>query len=87
MRLPSFRNIAAAALILPLLGGCNAWQTRAEFAPPQSRWPDTLPSPAAADAPPPPIREVHCYRTLAVVDCFAAPQPERSGYMGRYPGT
>jgi hypothetical protein len=69
-----------------LLAGCNVWQDRAEFAPPQSRWPDTQPSPVKADAMPPPIPVSHCYRTLAAVDCFATPQPNRaSGYVGTYP--
>jgi hypothetical protein len=81
----SFRAIAGL-LLLAGLGGCNVWQDRAEFAPPQSRWPDTLPSPVAADAPPPPRLVTHCYRTLASVDCYTQPQPERaSGYTGTYP--
>jgi hypothetical protein len=72
--------------LLVALAGCNAWQDRAEFAPPQSRWPSTLPSPVAAEAPPPATRVQYCYRTLAAVDCFNAPQPDRaSGYTGRYP--
>ncbi len=83
------------------LAGCNMWQNRAEFAPPENRRPGTqwpqailpkdLPfgsqtSPIAADAPAPPIDSIHCYRTLAVVDCFTTKQPERStGYTGTYP--
>ena len=70
-----------------LLGGCNYWQTQAEFAPPESRWPAGTTSTTAADAPPPAVRTVHCYRTLAAVDCFAEKQPERYyGYTGAYPG-
>jgi hypothetical protein len=77
--------LICAALAAPL-AGCNVWQDRAEFAPPQSRWPDTLPSPVAANAPPPPVRAQYCYRTLGTVDCFAQPQPDReSGFTGRYP--
>jgi hypothetical protein len=58
----------------------------AEFAPPQSRWPDTLPGAVAADAAPPPRLVTYCYRTLASVDCFTSPQPERlGGFAGRYP--
>ncbi|HZS82904.1 MAG TPA: hypothetical protein VFA50_08530 [Stellaceae bacterium] len=69
-----------------LLTACNAWQNRAEFAPPESRWPATQPSPVELNAPPPPIRSVHCYRTLAQVDCFAEKQPERyDGFTGTYP--
>jgi hypothetical protein len=85
------RSVRAAlllpALVLPIfLAGCNVWQDRAEFAPPQSRWPKNTPSPVAADATPPAIRTVHCYRTLAVVDCFPEKQVDRTGYMGAYPG-
>jgi hypothetical protein len=83
------------------VAGCNMWQNRAEFAPPPDRlpgtqWPQTvLPedfplgqftSPIAATAPPPPIEVVNCYRTLAIVDCFAKVQPARYyGYTGSYP--
>jgi len=75
--------LVAAAL---LLAGCDAWQTRSEFAAPQSRWPSTLPSPAAQEDPPPPIAAEYCYRTLARVDCFSEPRPERfTGYTGLYP--
>jgi len=78
---------AAAALLLMALAGCNAWQDRAEFAPPQSRWRSTEPSPAAANAPPPPVAAQYCYRTLATVDCFTEADPERlTGYTGKYPG-
>jgi hypothetical protein len=81
-------------LALVLLTGCEAlsyqlwpYQHRAEFAPPQSRWPDTLPSPVDKNAPPPAVATRHCYRTLAVVDCYAAPQPDSaSRYSGTYPG-
>jgi hypothetical protein len=81
-------------LALVLLAGCEAlsyqvwpYQHRAEFAPPQSRWPDTLPSPQDKNAPPPTVAAVHCYRTLATVDCYSAPQPERyNRYSGTYPG-
>jgi hypothetical protein len=52
---PTAILLLSAVLAAPL-AGCNVWQDRAEFAPPQSRWPDTLPSPVAADAPPPPVR-------------------------------
>lgn len=69
-----------------LLGGCNAWQTRAEFAAPQSRWNATETSAAEANDPPPPIPEQYCYRTLANVDCFTQTEPDRiSGYTGLYP--
>jgi hypothetical protein len=81
----------ARRLILPLvlalpLAACNVWQRQAEFAPPQSRWPSTLPGAVAANAPPPPVQPVYCYRSLAQVDCFATPQPERaSSLTGIYP--
>jgi len=75
-------------LVLALLAGCEVWpyQKRAEFAPPQSRWPDTLPSANDKNAPPPPVETVHCYRTLAAVDCYTTPQADQySRYSGRYP--
>jgi hypothetical protein len=79
------RPLLAAALLLPLLG-CNVWEDRAEFGPPQSRWPSTLPSASLANAPPPPIGLEYCYRTLAGVDCFNEAKPERvTGYTGVYP--
>ena len=83
--MPSHRFLAAAALLLPLLG-CNAWEDRAEFAPPQSRWPATLPASSSVNAPPPAIGVQYCYRTLATVDCFNEAKPERiTGYTGTYP--
>jgi hypothetical protein len=88
-------------VLIVTLAGCNVWQNRAEFAPPPERrpgtqwpqivlppdWPlDQQTSPVAATAPPPPVAVEHCYRTLAVVDCFQQRQPERySGYTGSYP--
>jgi hypothetical protein len=76
-----------SALVLVLaLGGCNAWQDRAEFAPPQNRWTASEPSPVKADAKPPPIPEQYCYRTLAQVDCYNQAMPDRiTGYTGLYP--
>jgi hypothetical protein len=75
-----------ATFALMLLTGCSLFERPAEFAPPQSRWPSTLPSPVAADSSPPPIAVVYCYRTLAQVDCFTHPVPERvDGYVGTYP--
>jgi hypothetical protein len=69
-----------------LLAGCNAWQTRAEFAPPQSRWNSSDTSAAGTEDTPPPIAQQYCYRTLARVDCFTEPKPERvTGYNGLYP--
>jgi hypothetical protein len=76
----------ASAAVLLLLGACNAWQDRAEFAAPQSRWKNTEPSPVAVNAPPPPVALQYCYRTLATVDCFTQAHPERlTGYTGQYP--
>ncbi len=81
---PSLRTVAVLSLLA--LSACNAWQDRAEFAAPQSRWKETEPSPAKADAAPPAIPEQYCYRTLATVDCFSHAEPERiSGYTGLYP--
>jgi len=85
MHLPR-RALAILGLVALGLGACNAWQDRAEFAPPQSRWRSTEPSPVSADAPPPPIPVQYCYRTLASVDCYTEAQPARAtGYTGQYP--
>ncbi len=73
-------------LLALLLAGCNAWENRAEFAAPQSRWPSNYPSPVPANAPPPPIPVQYCYRTLASVDCYTEARPDRiTGYTGVYP--
>jgi hypothetical protein len=83
--MPLHRLLLAAALLLPLLG-CNVWENRAEFAPPQSRWPSTLPSTSSVNAPPPSMGVQYCYRTLASVDCFNEAKPERvTGFTGVYP--
>lgn len=83
--MPLRRSVLAAALALAL-AGCNAWQDRAEFAPPQMRWNATQSSPMKVDAAPPPIPAQYCYKTLAEVDCFDAAVPERiDGYTGLYP--
>lgn len=75
-----------ALIVVLALGGCNAFQERAEFAAPQERWNATEPSPAMADAPPPPLPQEYCYRTLAHVDCFSQAVPDRiTGYTGLYP--
>jgi len=77
---------AVAVLALVALSACNAFQDRAEFAAPQSRWKDSEPSPVKADAAPPPIPEQYCYRTLGTVDCFNHAVPDRiTGYTGLYP--
>jgi hypothetical protein len=83
----TFRAASLALIICtPLLAGCNVWQTRAEFAAPEYRWTSDHASAVAAEAPPPAIRTVHCYRTLATVDCFTAKQDDRyTGYTGAYP--
>jgi len=85
--MPTPRRALAILGILTLgLGGCNAWQDRAEFAPPQSRWPANGTSPVAADAPSPVVPVQYCYRTLGSVDCYTEAQPGRAtGYTGQYP--
>ena len=81
-RPPVFPIVALAVL----LAGCNVLQNRTEFAPPQSRWPSTLPGTTSVDAAPPPISAQYCYRTLATVDCFSEAKPDRlTGYTGLYP--
>lgn len=85
MRPNCFGGLALAVAAF-LLGGCNVWQNRAEFAPPESRWTGSQPSPVASNAPPPPITTQYCYRTLAQVDCYYEAKPERlTGYTGVYP--
>jgi hypothetical protein len=83
----TFRPPVFAILGLALLlAGCNILQNRTEFAPPQSRWPSTLPGTTSVDAPPPPISAQYCYRTLAAVDCFSEAKPDRvTSYTGLYP--
>jgi hypothetical protein len=78
-------RLALVSLIVAL-SGCNVWHSRAEFAPPADRWPSPVPWPVEANTTWPLIETDYCYRTLAIVDCFATPQPERaSGYTGTYP--
>jgi len=77
---------AAALFLMVLPAACNAWQDRSEFAPPESRWSSTQPSPAGHNDPPPPVARQYCYRTLAQVDCYSEPKPDRvTGYSGVYP--
>jgi hypothetical protein len=87
-------RMLALTPLLAALAGCGylrdarqlGFDERSEFAAPQSRWPETLPSPVGANdaAPARPAR--YCYRTLAQADCYEAPNPERrTGYTGTYP--
>jgi hypothetical protein len=86
--MPLARTLMILGTLSIALGACNAWQDRAEFAPPQSRWRSSEPSPVAADAVPPAVPMQYCYRTLASVDCFTEPQPARAtGYTVQYPKT
>ncbi len=74
--------------VIIALSGCDVWPRRAEFAAPADRWPVTLPWQEEADRTEPPIKPEFCYRTLAIVDCFSTPQPERAtGLTGVYPTT
>ncbi len=84
----SCRSLARLSVLAGLLAltGCNAWQNRAEFAAPQSRWNASQPSAVAADALPPPVKAQYCYRTLASVDCYTEARPDRvASYTGVYP--
>ncbi len=86
MALPLRSYVLSLITLGLLLGGCTAWQPRAEFAPPQSRWNDSQPSPAGRNDAPPPIPAEYCYRTLASVDCYSEAKPNRvTGYTGLYP--
>jgi hypothetical protein len=92
------RLLLIVAPLLAMLAGCGylreplhearmfLYDERAEFAPPQSRWPDTLPSSVSAYEAPPQRAAKYCYRTLAQPDCYEAPNPERrTGYAGTSP--
>jgi hypothetical protein len=83
----AIRTVLPGLVVLAIgLSGCNAWQDRAEFAAPESRGTTTMTSPVDKEGPPPAIRAVHCYRTLATVDCYPEKQPDRyTGYTGTYP--
>jgi hypothetical protein len=74
--------IAAGGLIL---AACDPSFHRAEFAPPQDRWPASQPSTVWRDTPAPPVLQQYCYRSLAATDCYLEPQPHRPGFTGTYP--
>ncbi len=67
------------------LAGCHPLHGRAEFAPPEYRWPATLPSAVARNAPAPPVPIQYCYRTLADTDCYLSREPKRANFSGIYP--
>ena len=84
--MPPIRSPLSIAFFCALLGACNTWQDRVEFAPPESRWHSALPSAVPVNSPPVPLAAQFCYRTLAQVDCFAEARPDRvTGYTGAYP--
>ena len=81
----SYAPLLLVSLIVAL-SGCDVWPRRAEFAAPADRWPVTLPWQEEADRTEPLIKPDYCYRTLAIVDCYSTPQPERAtGFTGVYP--
>ncbi|MBV9860190.1 MAG: hypothetical protein JO038_08835 [Alphaproteobacteria bacterium] len=82
MQTPRFMLLALALLAL---AGCDPALGRAEFAPPQDRWPSTLPSAIARETPAPAVPLQYCYHTLAQADCYLTPQPGRLGFTGTYP--
>ena len=77
--------IIAPILAALVLAGCDPTGGRAEFAPPEDRWPSTEPSTAMRETPPPPVPLRYCYRSLATTECFLTPQPARPGFTGVYP--
>jgi len=84
--IPHPRARLLLVIVIIALSGCDAWPRRAEFAAPTDRWPVTLPWLVEADTTEPLIKSDYCYRTLAVVDCYSTPQPERAtGFTGAYP--
>jgi hypothetical protein len=82
MQLPALLLLGGIALTL---AACDPTFGRAEFAPPQDRWPSNYPSAVARETPAPPIPLQYCYRTLADTDCYLEPQPNRSDFSGTYP--
>jgi hypothetical protein len=82
MRLPPIIAFAFAALAL---AGCDPTSGRAEFAPPEDRWPSSEPSAAMRETPAPPVPVRYCYRSLAAAECFLTPQKDRPGFTGIYP--
>jgi len=85
MRPATFLFLAGIGLTLAGCGLPIGQFDRAEFAPPQDRWPSNLPSTVARNAAPPPVLQQYCYHTLASVDCFLTPQANRPGFTGGYP--
>jgi hypothetical protein len=71
--------------ILVLLGGLLTGCTGAidpcdQFAPPVGKLPTECPTKPVTERP---YRQAkYCYSSLAQVDCYAEPQPGRSGYLG-----
>jgi hypothetical protein len=76
-------RVALAVVALAVLGGCTNNGCN-EFAPPADRVPTSCPA-----APKPAVQakpKSYCYQTLgAESDCYAEPQPGRSGLIGTYP--
>jgi hypothetical protein len=82
MRLSPIIALALAALTL---AACDPTLGRAEFAPPEDRWPSSEPSTALRETPAPAVPIHYCYRSLAATDCFLSPQKDRPGFTGVYP--
>jgi hypothetical protein len=73
------------------IAGCGSVDGCNEFAAPADRAPKSCPVKPVATPPTPPDQPSptavkYCYSTLAQVDCFTQPQPNRTGYLGSYPG-
>jgi hypothetical protein len=82
MRIVPVLLLSLTPLALP---ACDPTFGRAEFAPPESRWPSTEPSAVMRETPAAPIPPQYCYRTLAATECYLSAQPGRSGFTGVYP--
>ncbi len=69
-------------LIALLLAGCGGNIPACdEFAPPPSRKAGACPPPKPVSEQPYKVAR-YCYKSLAQVECYAEPQPGRTGYLG-----
>jgi hypothetical protein len=79
----SFASLLFAAILLTLVSGCERPVTScAEFDPPPGKEATACPPKAAAIQAQPAQPARYCYSSLAQVECYAEPQPGRSGYLG-----
>jgi hypothetical protein len=76
-------SLLFAAVLVTLVGGCERpVESCSEFDPPPGKAPTDCPPKAAAIQAQPAQPARYCYSSLAQVECYAEPQPGRTGYMG-----